>query len=291
MYCLTELEYIMNSSQLKKSIERLDKKLESIYNNPRHLKEASNGVFSSAVRENIDIEKFLDAVENQTAFDFLAFSSATSGNFLNFMLPEYKGMAQPLIDITAGGNGGMASIGRGEFAICFLSNFQTVITKDGQGDTIDKNGNAEEVKHNGGKLAIEDKAGNEISRTFNKLVESKNIKLKKKNYLPVRKTDSKLYTNLEKQKLNSLYWQAMTGEVVSPLSDNEWRIKSLDRAFKQLFDKVDSLLVMNENNDFVRFFDAKTALTFYSNKINIIEFELRADQANAPSFYLGKKEI
>lgn len=275
---------------LKQTIERLDKKLESVYDNPRHLKEASNGVFGSAVREGIDLGKFLDAIENQTAFNFQAFSQATSGNFLNFIKPEFKSMAQPLIDITAGGNGGMASIGRGEFAICFLSNFQSVITKSGCGD-LNYNGKFEEVKHNGGKLAIEDKAGNEIFRTFKILTESQELQLKKKNYLPLRKGDAKLYTEKEKNQLNGLYWEAMTGEIGTPMTDLDWRFKSVSRAFDHLFKKVNSLLVMNKDNDFVRFFNAESALKFYSDRLNSIEFELRADQANAPSFYLGKSEV
>jgi hypothetical protein len=278
-------------ADLKLVIERLDKKLETIYDNPRHLKEASNCVFGSGVREGIDLEKFLDSIEDGTAFNFGAFSSASKGNFLDFISPEFCAMAQPLIDITAGGNGGMASIGRGEFAISFFSNFQTVITKSGSGDLEDTDGKKEEVKHNGGKLAIEDMSGNEISRTFKVLVESQNIQLKKKNYLPVRKGDSKLYSADEKKTLNGLYWQAMTGESCVPMSDSEWCIKSLNRAFTHLFNKVDSLLVMNHQNDFVRFFNSKTALQFYSQRLPAIEFELRADQANAPSFYLGKKEL
>ena len=266
---------------LKQTLERLDKKLESIYDNPRHLKEASNGVFGSAVREGIDLGVFLDAIEDQTAFDFLSFSKATNGNLLDFIKPEFQSMAQPLVDITAGGNGGMASIGRGEFAISFLSNFQTVITKSGRGD-LSHHGKFEEVKHNGGKLAIEAKAGNEIYRTFKSLTENQSIQLKKKNFLPLRKTDSKLYSEEEKKKLNGLYWQAMTGEDGLPMTDSEWSKKSLKRAFDFLFKKVDSLLVINKDNDFVRFFNANSALTFYSNCLTQINFELRADQANAP---------
>ena len=278
----------MNSAQLL--IQRLDKKLEAVYDNPRHLREASNCVFASAMREGINLGSFLDDVENKTAFDLGGFTGATSGNFLDFIKPEYRVMAQPLIDITAGGNGGMASIGRGEFAISFLSDFEVLVTKAGNGDLRYPDRN-EECKHNGGKLAIEDKAGNEIQRTFKMLVEGKNIQLLKKNYLPVRKTDSSLYSSEHKKRLNGLYWQAMTGESADPMSDEQWKIQSLKRAFKRLWQKVDSLFIMKENNDFVRFFTAKSAFEFYSSRLNNIEFELRADQANAPSFYVGKQEI
>lgn len=276
----------------QKTINRLDKKLESVYDNPRHLKEAANGIFGSAVRANINLEKFLDDIENKTAFDQTSFFDSSKGNFLDFISGEYKVMAQPLIDITAGGNGGMASIGRGEFAIAFLSNFEAKISKSGRGD-LEYRGKFEEVKHNGGKLSIDDKAGNEIFRTFTNIVEIKKIKLKKKDFLPNRKTDIKLYTESEKKILNGIYWQAMTGEEETPMSDNEWYKKSLERAFNRAFKKIDSLLVMDEHNNFVRFFDADSALKYYSSRINIIsrEFELRNVQANAPSFYLGKKEV
>ena len=277
---------------IKKAIERLDKKLESVYTNPRHLKEASNGLFGSAIRADIDLEKFLDEVENNTAFDFKSFFTSTKGNFVDFIKPKYKILAQPLIDITAGGNGGMASIGRGEFAIAFLSNFTATISNSGRGD-IEYYNKYEEVKHNGGKLSIDDKAGNEIFRTFNSIIESKEITLKKPDFLPNRKADAKLYAEEEKKILNGIYWQAMTGETGIPMSDTEWYKKALERAFNRAFNKIDSLLVMNEHNDFVRFFDAKTALKFYSDRINIIEreFELRTNQSNPPSFYLGKAEV
>lgn len=277
---------------LKQAIERLDKKLESVYDNPRHLRTASNGVFGSAVRENIDINEFIDAVENNTAFDFDGFVYADKGNFLDFIDTKYRAMAQPLIDITAGGNGGMASIGRGEFAIAFLSNFQATISKSGCGDLEFKK-KFEEVKHNGGKLSVDDKAGNEIFRSFKTLVESKGLKLKKTDYLPNRQADAKLYSVEEKQTLNGLYWQAITGIDNGSLTDNDWFELCLDRAFKRSFEKIDSLLVMNENNDFVRFFESKTAFKFYKERLSIVgrNFELRNFQNNAVSFYLGLKEV
>ena len=281
-----------NTMNLKNAIERLDKKLETIYDNPRHLKTASNSVFGSAVRENIDMNEFIDDVENGTAFDFKSFAKATSGNFLDFLKPKYHAMAQPLIDITAGGNGGMASIGRGEFAISFLSNFQSKITKSGKGD-LEYLGKYEEVKHNGGKLSVDDKAGNEIFRSFKTLVESKGLKLQKKDYLPNRVADAKLYSASVKKDLNGLYWQAITGVEQSALTDDEWFILSLDRGFKRSFEKVDSLLVLNENNDFGRFFNSKTALDFYKARISIVKrnFEIRNFQNNAVSFYLGLEEV
>jgi len=278
------------TNKLKTAIERLDKKLESIYDNVRHLKTASNCVFSSSIRENIDINEFLDDVEDQTAFDFESFASADKGSFLDFLQPKYRPLAQPLIDITAGGNGGMASIGRGEFAISFLSNFKSTISKSGCGD-LENNGKFEEVKHNGGKLSIDDKAGNEIHRSFINLIKEHNIKIKKKDYLPIRKTDAKLYATTEKQILNGIYWQAMTGEDALPMTDTAWRLNSLKRSFNRLFEKADSLLVMDIDNKFVRFNNSASALEFYSLNLNVIDFELRNNHNNAPSFYLGREEV
>jgi hypothetical protein len=249
-------------------------------------------VFGSAVRENIDMNKFIDDVENGIAFNFKSFSKDTSGNFLNYLLPKYHAMAQPLIDITAGGNGGMASIGRGEFAISFLSNFQSKITKSGKGD-LEHRGKYEEVKHNGGKLSIDNKAGNEIFRSFTKLIEENGLTLKKKDYLPNRVGDFKLYIESEKHILNGYYWTAITGDDPSPLTDDEWTIKCLERAFVRAFEKIDSLLVINKKNDFVRFFNANKALDFYKKRLSIVKknFEMRNFQNNAVSFYLGLEEI
>tara|TARA_R110000868_G_scaffold55984_1_gene173742 strand:- start:543 stop:1391 length:849 start_codon:yes stop_codon:yes gene_type:complete len=278
---------------LKETIERLDRKLEEVYDNPRHLKTASNSVFASAVRQDIDVNEFLDSVENGTAFDIKEFSFASKGNFLDFIQPKYKVMGQSLIDITAGGNGGMASIGRGEFAISFLSNLKAKITKSGCGD-LEFNGKYEEVKHNGGKVSVDDKAGNEIFRTFIKLVEEYDPKfLKKKDYLPNRKTDEKLYSLEEKKKLNALYWEAITKTPQTLMTDDEFFKKCFKRAFERLFEKIDTLLVLNEKNNFIRFFNATSAIKFYSDRISIVRgnFEIRNYQNNAVSFYLGLKEV
>jgi len=52
-------------------------------------------------------------------------------------------------------------------------------------------------------------------------------------------------------------------------------------------------LVLNEHNDFVRFFNAKTALKFYKERLSIVRrnFEIRNFQNNTVSFYLGLKEV
>ena len=119
---------------MKESIKNLDRKLESVYSNLRHRTEASNGVFCACIRHGIDPDKFLLDIENGSAFDFNSFSKSRSGNLLDFLHVDYHPIAQMLIDITAGGNGGMASIGRCEFFISFLSNFKSLISTEGRGD-------------------------------------------------------------------------------------------------------------------------------------------------------------
>ena len=280
---------------MKDSLTRLDEKLEEVYPNERHRFEATNGVFCSCLRNDINPDQFLDDVESGDAFDFEAFKSAKQGNLLDFLKADYRPLAQGLIDITAGGNGGMASIGRGEFYISFLSNFDGArISTAGRGDLEYATG-FEEVKHNGGKIAIDKKAGNEIHRTFLSLIETTDIELKSKrgDYLPTRKTDETLYDCEVKTKLNGYYYQAITGVETGPITDEDFARKCFKRAFDKLFESIDTLLIINEKNDFVRFFDAQSACNFYSDKLNILkgEFEIRNFQNNAPSFYVGKEEV
>jgi hypothetical protein len=277
---------------MQQAIERLDKKLEKIYNNPRHLETASNGVFASAIRAGIDVDKFLDEVEQGTAFDFESFASAERGNVLDFLKPEFHSIANSLVNITAGGNGGMASIGRGEFFIAFMSNFEAKISKSGMGD-IEFKGRYEEVKHNGGKFAVDKKAGREVAKEFNVLREKTGIDLKLKDYVPNRLKDKRLYTEEQIQSLNGLYWQAIVEEDEGPLRDYELFRKCVRRAFENVFALTDSVLIMNEQLDFVRFFDSETAIKFYSDRIDIIsrEFEIRNRQNNAVAFYVGKEEV
>ena len=277
---------------MKESIKNLDRKLESVYSNLRHRTEASNGVFCACIRHGIDPDKFLLDIENGSAFDFNSFSKSRSGNLLDFLHVDYHSIAQMLIDITAGGNGGMASIGRCEFFISFLSNFKSRISTEGRGD-LKCDGKYEEVKYNGGKICFEKKAGNEIHRSFIELMEQCQINLKTKDYVFNRKSDRKLYSEFELNVLNGVFWQAITNEVTEPLTNKQWTSKAIARGFQDLFEHVDSLILINEDNDFVRFFSASEAIEFYEDKLDIMmsEFELRMHQSNVPSFYVGKTEI
>ena len=280
---------------MKNALTRIDEKLAIVYPNERHRFEASNGVFCSCLRNDINPDTFLNDVESGSAFDFEAFKKATKGNLLDYMMTDYHPLAQGLVDITAGGNGGMASIGRGEFFIAFLSNFDGAkISTAGSGDLEYADG-FEEVKHNGGKIAIDKKAGNEIHRTFISLLEDTNITLKskKKDYLPNRKADAELYDTNTKNQLNNFYYKAITGIDAGSMTDSDFMKNCFKLAFDKLFNTIDTLLVINVDNDFVRFFDAQSAYEFYSEKLNIMqsEFEIRNFQNNAPSFYVGKEEV
>ena len=252
-------------------------------------------MFCSCLRNDINPETFLNDVESGSAFDFEAFKKATKGNLLDYLMTDYHPLAQGLVDITAGGNGGMASIGRGEFFIAFLSNFDGAkISTAGSGDLEYADG-FEEVKHNGGKIAIDKKAGNEIHRTFISLLEDTNISLKskKQDYLPNRKSDMQLYDTDTKNQLNNFYYKAITGIDAGSMTDSDFMKNCFKLAFDNLFNTIDTLLVINVDNDFVRFFDAQSAYEFYSKKLNIMqsEFEIRNFQNNAPSFYVGKEEV
>lgn len=268
------------------SLKRLETNLSEVYNNERHLTDAANGVFMSALRNNVDIDTLMDSIEDGTAFLTEDFFRATKGNLADFVKEEFQTLIQPLVNITAGGNGGMASIGRGEFFIAFMSNFSAIISKSGRGD-IEYNGQYEEVKHNGGKINVDDKAGREVHATFMKLLEQQNIKLKKKDYLPNRRSDFKLYTEQERSILNGLYWNATVGEMVGALTYDQWALKCVERAAQKVLDKSDSLLIIDNDNNFVRFTESSEVVEYYKDNIEEVAFELRNKQANPVAIYMN----
>ena len=179
----------------------------------------------------------------------------------------------------------MASIGRGEFFVAFMSNFEAMIAKSGNGD-IDYNNKCEEVKHNGGKINVAKKAGREVRRSFLELVESKGVQLKGADYLPGRKKDLKLYNDNEAAVLNSLYWTATTGEQAPEMSYEQWALACIERAATEVFAKSDSLLVINNDNDFVRFTTVDEVVAYYAQDVKAVEFELRNNQANPVAIYM-----
>ena len=279
---------------MNQEINRLDKMLLKIYSNDRYVKQVSNTIAGACMRFGIDLKSFLDDIENLKCFDVKNFLDSGNGNLESFIIRKYKEILQSLIDITTGGNGGMASIGRGEFAISFLSNCSAKIIKtNGDLKYFDNDNLCEEVKYNGGKIAVSSKSGREVNNDFLKLVSENGLKLLRKDFNPFRKNDINGYSVEDKNKLNALYYQAITGNVSDPISDEEFVLKCLEEGFNELFETTDSLLIINENNKFIRFFSKEDCFSFYSKRINDMkkEFEIRNNQSNPISFYVGKNEI
>ncbi len=264
---------------------RLDNKLQSIYDNDRrHLEEASDRVYMACERSGVDVDNLLDCIEGGTAFDFDNFMSQPAGNFFQFVKLELLPAVKYFPDITAGGNGGMASIGRGEFAIAFLSNCSSKMITEGKGDLKHKDGTYEEVKFNGGKINVDNRRGEDIYKDFTRIVANHGIQIKGKDFLPFRKKSIESYTQDEINELNGYYLEALTGENKGPISDQYLKLLFLNRAFNNLFDSVDSLLVMDTDGSYVRIKDSDTGTKYYQNLP--IDFEIRAWQANPVSMYL-----
>jgi hypothetical protein len=270
---------------LDKALERLDKKLESIYDNDkRHRDEASDRVFMACKRTGTDVDYLLDSIEDGTAFDLEKFLSQSEGNFFDFVKPSLLEAVKYFPDITAGGNGGMASIGRGEFAISFLSNFSTSMITEGKGDLRHEDGTYEEVKFNGGKINVDSRRGEDIYKRFKEIVDGKDIKIKGKDFLPFRKNSYKDYSADEIKELNGYYHEAVTGANKGPMSDQDLQQIFLHRAFDNLFKTAGSLLVIDTDGSYVRLKDSDTGTNYYKN-LNL-DFEIRAWQANPVSLYL-----
>jgi len=268
-------------------LARLEAKLstQTTYSNPRHLTDAADRVYMACERNNIDLAKLLNDIENGTAFDMHKFYNAKNGNLIDYLKSDYHPIMQALINIVAGGNGGMASVGRGEFFVAFLSNFSATISKSGGNGDIHFSNKCEEIKYNGGKIKVTPRAGREVFKDFMTLLEGTNVNLKQKDYLPNRKGNTKIYSTTEIAKLNGLYWNATVGEDVGELTYNEWVIKGLERAAKELFEISDTLLIINEDNNFIRFINSKKVVKYYKDRIDFVSFELRNNQSNPIAMY------
>ena len=223
-----------DDGEIVMTLARLEKKLMEAYKNERHLTDAANGVYMAALRNNVDLSTLLNDIENGTAFRVSEFFTATTGNLLDYLKSDYHTISQSLIDVVAGGNGGMASIGRGEFFVAFLSNFSATISKSGNGD-IYYNGKWEEMKYNNGKINVAAKPGR---------------------------------------------------EVFGQLTYNEWAIKCVKQAAEETFKKSDTLLIIDKNNNFVRFTNPKEVVEHYKDRVEVLKFELRNKQSNPVAIYM-----
>jgi len=269
------------------ALERIENKISNEYSNKRHVETAADGVYMAAMRTGADVDALLNDIDAGTAFDWEGFLTAERGNVADFT--KYAEVMNRLVNITAGGNGGMASLGRGEFAIAFMSNFDVKISTSGKGDLEYKELELfEEVKHNGGKVAVAQKAGNEITRTMKRLLDDAGVELKTKDFIPFRNTNTKTYTTEEINVLNGYYLAALTdAEFAGAITDEELTRTFITLAMEASFKKSDTLLVMNTENDFVRFTDAETAIEYYveAAKTRNGMFEIRAAQQNLVALY------
>lgn len=271
---------------------RLESILKKQYKPDRHLRSAANDVFMAAYRTGIDLNRLLDLIESGESFDLEKFMDASKGNVFDFVCEEIKDTSRYFIDITAGGNGGMASIGRGEFFVAFLTNFLVTIVKSGSGDLLYHTEVLlkwiEEWKWNGGKINVDDMQGRVVAKNLMQILEDRDEKslLETKTFVPFRKTDKKKYEVAVINKLNARFWEAITGEEKESLTDNELKELCLRRACKKLFDKTDALVVADDDGSFVRFTNAESVVEYYDNRVDSLEMEIRASQSNPVAFYL-----
>lgn len=293
---------------MNEKLERLDNKLKIPYPDKKkgktssHRTEAVDRVFMACERTGTDVDDLLNCIENGTAFDLESFRSTSEANIFDFVKKELLEAVKYFLDITAGGNGGMASIGKGEFAIAFLSNFSTMMiterSKDkdqkGKGDLKHSDGTYEEVKYNGGKINIDDQRGEDVGKRFIQIVESKKIDIRKVpttggGFLPLwsRKNWEKVYSEDEIKERNGYYYEAVVGEHIGPLTDDKIRRIFVERSFNNIFKKVDHLLVMDDDGSYARFSDPQVAIDYYKDLP--VKCELRNKQTNPSTIYLHTK--
>ena len=275
----------------KETIDRLEAKLSVVFTgNPKHLHEAAAGIVYACLKYEININKLLEEVESGAAFNLEEFWESTEGNLLTYLKNDYRLIGQDIINITAGGTGGMASVGKGEFFISFFSNFKIkIITSNGD---ISYKGKNEEVKYNGGKIAVSQEQGKEIYNTFTELIKNSGIQIKNKNFLPSRKADIDEYSIDDYKKLLGYFWQAISGNSHRMISRKEFFQLCLDKALDHEFQTIDSLLVISEKNNFVRFNNKTEAYNYYSEKPKLLleEWEIRSYQTNPVAMYVKLEE-
>ena len=273
-------------------LDRLESILKKQYKPDRHLTSAANDIYMAALRTGIDLDRLLDLIESGESFDLKKFTDVSEGNVFDFVCEEIKDTSRYFIDITAGGNGGGASIGRGEFFVAFLTNFLVTIVKSGNGDLLYPNKGSlvksEEWKWNGGKINVDDMQGRVVAKNLMQILEDRDEKslLETEDFIPFRKTDKKIYEISVNNKLNARFWEAITGEKKESLTDKELKKLCLRRACKKLFDKTDALVVADDDGSFVRFTNAEDAVKYYDSRVDSLQMEIRASQSNPVAFYL-----
>jgi hypothetical protein len=253
-------------------------------------------IYMAAIRNNINISNLCNDLF-KGILDLDKFRNSKNGNIYDFIKDKkYIVFTKRIKDITVGSNGGMASVGKGEWLLSLSAGINPVtekphisIIKNGAGDLeYEDTKNTEELKWNGGKVSV-DKSGQEVTRVFNKI-----IVIKDKFWVPFRKNDKKLYTEENKQKNNAVYWQAISGEKYNLLSDNELKAKIIHMSYEKVFEKCNTFIMFNDDGRFQRFLNIQEADNYYKNKydkltgrINTTDvgFEVRAKQNNPPALY------
>ena len=66
-------------------IKKIDEKLKDIFDNSRHLIEASDRIIMANVRNNVDPIHLLDEIQNVKAFDYEKFNKSNQGNIYDFV--------------------------------------------------------------------------------------------------------------------------------------------------------------------------------------------------------------
>ena len=284
----------MTMESTKNDFTQLEQYIKNHYPNLKgsHFTTMIDIIFMAAVRNDINITVLLKELY-KGVLNTYSFNSSNSGNIYDFIDQKYRLFAERIKDITVGSNGGMASIGKGEWLISLFSGIDTetgnprVNIVKGKGDIkyIDKN---EEIKWNGGKVNV-DKQGKEVTEKFNKL-----INIPDKLWVPFRVKDKKKYTEEEIKRYNAVYWQAISGEENGGLTDNELKQKIINMSFINVFTKSNSFVMFNDDGKFKRFCNVEEANMYYREKLDLLEgkkegalrgFECRAERTNNIALY------
>ena len=101
-----------------------------------------------------------------------------------------------------------------------------------------------------------------------------------------RKKDKKKFTVDEIGKLNARFWEAISGNKTDALTDDNFIKVMAKQAFDRVFEKSNTLMVCEENGNFIRFKTTEEALEFYLYKKEKLEFEIRASQSNPVAIYM-----
>ena len=251
-------------------------------------------IFMTTLREQLKIPDLLNDL--RTGIIQESFYKANNGNIYDYLTHQkYKAFAERLVDILVGGNGGMASIGKGEWlmSLCSGINLETGkpyvnVMKNGRGD-LKLPDRTEEVKWNGGKVCV-GVPGKDVQKKFNTM-----SGIEDKEWVPFRKKDKEKYTEEQRQKNNAIYWKSILGEDIDKLTDNELKLtdnelklKIIIMSFEKQFQKSDSFIMFNDDGKFQRFHTIEEVTTYYSDKLQSLKctsFECRAKQTNPIALY------